>query len=110
MCGIAGLIGRDQRRASLAKMSSSIAHRGPEAEGLWRTQSLGWELGLVHRRLRIVDLGERSDQPMVRGSHTLVFNGEIYNFRQLRAELEKTGHQFTTTSDTEVILAAYRQW
>lgn len=110
MCGIAGAIGRDRERATLAKMSRSIAHRGPEAEGFWQADHLGWRVGLVHRRLRIVDLGERSDQPMVRGSNTLVFNGEIYNFRELRTELEKTGHEFTTSSDTEVILSAYRQW
>lgn len=110
MCGIAGWIGRGQESVSLGKMSRSIAHRGPEAEGFWEAQHSGWRLGLVHRRLRIVDLGQRSDQPMVRGARALAFNGEIYNFRELRTELERGGHRFTTTSDTEVILAAYRQW
>ena len=110
MCGIAGWIGRDQQRVSLRKMSQSIAHRGPEAEGFWRALHLGWRVEFVHRRLRIVDLAPRSDQPMVRGSLTLVFNGEIYNFRELRTELEREGHAFMTSSDTEVILAAYQQW
>lgn len=110
MCGIAGFINRGHARPSVERMSRSLAHRGPEAEGFWEAHRAGWRLGFVHRRLRILDVSERSDQPMTRGAHTLVFNGEIYNFRELRRELEQAGYQFATTSDTEVLLCAYAFW
>jgi asparagine synthase (glutamine-hydrolysing) len=91
-------------------MSASIAHRGPEAEGLWRTQQNGWSLQLIHRRLRIIDVSERGDQPMHRDRLTVAFNGEIYNFAELRTELERCGYRFLSDSDTEVILHAYACW
>jgi asparagine synthase (glutamine-hydrolysing) len=94
----------------MAKMSRCLQHRGPEAEGFCEAHQSQWRLGFVHRRLRILDISERSDQPMRRGPRTLVFNGEIYNFRELRRELEKDGCAFATTSDTEVILCAHERW
>lgn len=110
MCGIAGFISRGARRPNIAKMSACLRHRGPEAEGFQEAHEGEWRLGFVHRRLRILDISERSDQPMTRGSNTTIFNGEIYNFRELRRDLEKAGHAFSSTSDTEVILAAYAHW
>lgn len=94
----------------MADLSASLRHRGPEAEGFWEAHADEWRVGLVHRRLRILDVSERSDQPMTRGLDTVVFNGEIYNFRELRRDLEKAGHRFATSGDTEVLLAAYAQW
>jgi asparagine synthase (glutamine-hydrolysing) len=121
MCGIAGLIDparvRDgdrtdaadaATRAVLAQMSRAVAPRGPDAEGMW--QAPGVALG--HRRLKIIDLSDAAAQPMSNadGSVQLVFNGEIYNFADLRAELIGHGHQFRSRSDTEVIVHGYAQW
>jgi asparagine synthase (glutamine-hydrolysing) len=116
MCGIAGFILPGQvpdagRR--LAAMTDRIRHRGPDGEGYFvqRTADGGHTIGLGHRRLAIIDLAT-GDQPMTHQSAgvTLIFNGEIYNFRQLRAELEAKGHRFRTNSDTEVLLNAYVEW
>ncbi|GAB6037077.1 asparagine synthase (glutamine-hydrolyzing) [Fundidesulfovibrio butyratiphilus] len=110
MCGIVGYLASKDRAADreiLAAMAGSIAYRGPDGQGI----HTDGRLGLGHRRLAIIDLAT-GDQPMqsVDGSLWIVFNGEIYNFQSLRTELETTGHRFATRSDTEVILAAYRQW
>jgi asparagine synthase (glutamine-hydrolysing) len=88
-------------------MADALAHRGPDGSGVWTASGIG----LGHRRLSIIDL-ETGAQPMLSadGRLVLVFNGEIYNFREVRAELEPLGHRFSTQSDTEVILAAWRQW
>jgi asparagine synthase (glutamine-hydrolysing) len=87
-------------------MGDAIAHRGPDAEGFWTDPGLG----LVHRRLSIIDLGG-GDQPIGNedGSVQVVFNGEIYNYRDLRADLEKRGHRFRTNSDTEVLVHLYEE-
>ena len=112
MCGIAGRLnlrsGAPVEPASLERMCDLIAHRGPDA---WGTYCDG-PVGLAHRRLAIIDLSPAGKQPMwtADGAVGITFNGEIYNFQELRAELEGHGHVFRSRSDTEVILAAYRQW
>lgn len=88
-------------------MRDAMSLRGPDGAGIWLTKT--GELGLAHRRLAILDLSEAGAQPMVRGSHVIVFNGEIYNHRALRAELEAQGHVFRSHSDTEVLLALYAE-
>jgi asparagine synthase (glutamine-hydrolysing) len=111
MCGIAGIVSPDRALRSFASsMGRSIAHRGPEDEGVWNTLSEQLSVTFVHRRLRVIDLSGGGRQPMVRGSYTLVFNGEIYNFLELRRVLEEQGLTFNSNSDTEVILAAYSCW
>jgi asparagine synthase (glutamine-hydrolysing) len=111
MCGIAGLFHPDVPKpveaARVRAMADALAHRGPDGSGVWT----GPGIGLGHRRLSIIDL-ETGDQPMrsADGELALTYNGEIYNFRELRAELESHGHVFATASDTEVVLASWRQW
>src|SRR3954449_1464513 len=110
MCGIAGELRRDGRPdvAALRRMQDTMADRGPDGDGLWSER----RIGLAHRRLSIIDLSERGAQPMVdpRLGLACVFNGIVYNHRELRAELERTGHRFFSTSDTEVVLKGYAQW
>lgn len=111
MCGIAGLIagaGGSPDRAALEKMTRALAHRGPDAEGI----AIDGPAGLGHRRLSVLDLSTAANQPMrdASGRYTLVFNGEIYNFRDVRKTLEDLGHTFATNGDTEVVLAALKQW
>ncbi|MBM3565867.1 MAG: asparagine synthetase B, partial [Alphaproteobacteria bacterium] len=93
-------------------MRETMAHRGPDGSGLWRAPD--GRIGLAHRRLAIVDLSDRAAQPMAASDGTLhiVFNGEIYNHGELRVELTAKGHRDWRTdhSDTEVILAAFREW
>jgi asparagine synthase (glutamine-hydrolysing) len=110
MCGITGIFdrtGNPVNRQLLKAMTASIGHRGPDGEGLY----IDHEIGLGHRRLSIIDLGGGA-QPLANEDLTLqiVFNGEIYNFIELRKELAGFGHQFRTRSDTEVIVHAYEQW
>jgi asparagine synthase (glutamine-hydrolysing) len=114
MCGIAGVLvkGKPERLHLpdvLTQMSFSLATRGPDAEGVWVAPTK--EMGFAHRRLSIIDVNARSDQPMHSpdGRYTIVFNGEIYNYQLLREELRKKGRRFTTTSDTEVLLAMYAE-
>ena len=110
MCGIAGFIStpcgtETATLAAVQKMTDRMAARGPDAEGLWS----GEGVVLGHRRLAILDLDPRANQPMTSsdGRYVIVFNGEIYNFRALRRDLEADGASFRTTSDTEVLLALY---
>ncbi|MFK7814084.1 MAG: asparagine synthase (glutamine-hydrolyzing) [Maribacter sp.] len=111
MCGIAGIIhlDKDQKvtKEVLKKMADPIAYRGPDGEGFFVDKFVG----LAHRRLSIIDL-EGGDQPMfnTRGDISIVFNGEIYNYVELKKELQQLGHSFKTTSDTEVIIKSYEQW
>ena len=95
-------------RDLLARMTRAVAPRGPDAEGFW----LAPGVALGHRRLKIIDLSDAAAQPMgnADGSVQLVFNGEIYNFADLRAELLGHGHAFRSRSDTEVIVHGYTQW
>jgi asparagine synthase (glutamine-hydrolysing) len=97
--------GRPDRDA-LERMGDALAPRGPDGHGLW----LNGHAGLIHRRLAIIDLSERGAQPMRSDGLTVVFNGCIYNHRELRAELEGLGHRFFSSSDTEVILEGWREW
>jgi asparagine synthase (glutamine-hydrolysing) len=107
MCGIAGIISTDRSRISiqrLKKMTDTLVHRGPEAETFWTEQYTGFG----HRRLCIIDLTAGGAQPMhYLNRYTIIYNGEIYNYRELREDLEKKGYQFHSASDTEVLLAAY---
>ena len=109
MCGIAGFVGQGSVE-DLKRMTDALIHRGPDEEGLWIDEAKGAYLG--HRRLSILDLAG-GQQPMWTrdGRLGIVFNGEIYNFAELRQELEDAGHRFETHhSDTEVLLHGYRQW
>jgi asparagine synthase (glutamine-hydrolysing) len=110
MCGICGTVGRDPiDREALARMTAALRHRGPDDEGfLVEEHGDGVAVGLGFRRLSIIDL-ETGNQPIANedGSLQLVFNGEIYNYRELRSELESRGHRFTTNADTEVIVHLY---
>ncbi len=111
MCGIAGKIHFDQSpldSSLLEKMGKSLAHRGPDDSGIFNEKGVG----LVHRRLSIIDLSPRGHQPMTTEdqNYWIVFNGEIYNFLPLRDELEKKGYTFHSDSDTEVILYLYHEY
>ncbi len=111
MCGIAGILERDGAPASqvrLTAMCDALRHRGPDGEG----QVVDGPLGLGHRRLAIIDLSSLGRQPMVTadGRYTLTFNGEIYNFQELRAELAARGRSFVSRSDSEVLLQAFATW
>jgi asparagine synthase (glutamine-hydrolysing) len=111
MCGIAGLFHADVPKpvdpARIRAMTETLAHRGPDGSGIWTAPGVG----LGHRRLSIIDL-DTGDQPMLTADRRVAisFNGEIYNFREIRAELEAKGHRFVSQSDTEVVLAAWRHW
>src|SRR6266699_1388289 len=111
MCGLVvmlGLGGRQADAAVLSQMARSIAHRGPDDSGLYLDQQVGFGF----RRLSILDLSPTGHQPMCSqdGQLVVVFNGEIYNYIELRDELRAAGYCFRSTSDTEVLLAAYRHW
>jgi len=114
MCGIAGIVnfaGKAIDRQRLAAMARSLAHRGPDDHGIWTGKLAGASVGLVHRRLAIIDLSPAAAQPMFNtsGRLVLVFNGEIYNFLELRSLLAGT-FAFRTRSDAETIIAAYDRW
>src|SRR5690348_4278054 len=91
-------------------MSERLAHRGPDADGTWEFEDDRVVAQLGHRRLSIIDLSSAADQPLSKDGMTLVYNGELYNYRTLRAELVVRGVQFVTESDTEVVLEAWRYW
>lgn len=109
MCGICGLYApqaSEELERTIRPMMQSVAHRGPDGEGVF----VGEGVALGHRRLSIIDLSNAGSQPMTYGSATVVYNGEAYNFLQLRKELEDLGHSFNGHSDTEVLLHAYAAW
>lgn len=111
MCGIAGLLHHDGRPASqivLRAMTDAIAHRGPDGEGHF----CDGPIGLGHRRLSIIDLSDAARQPMTTrdGRFVMTFNGEIYNFQELKSALTIRGHRFTSSGDSEVLLAAFAEW
>jgi asparagine synthase (glutamine-hydrolysing) len=110
MCGIAGCYQQVDGHKLTDVMTTRIAHRGPDAGGIWSQENERVSIHLGHRRLSIIDLSTSADQPLVKGGLTLVYNGELYNYRELRAELQGKGASFITNSDTEVVLEAWRAW
>jgi asparagine synthase (glutamine-hydrolysing) len=111
MCGIAGILGaRAVNAVAVQAMTDVMAHRGPDGEGQWISDD--GRVCFGHRRLAIIDITEKSAQPMLSadGALTITFNGEIYNYKELRTELQSFGAKFTTDSDTEVLLSAYAAW
>ena len=110
MCGIAGCYQQTDGQKLVDIMSDRIAHRGPDATGTWSHEDDRVAVQLGHRRLSIIDLSAAADQPLSKHGLTLVYNGELYNYRALRAELTTSGVSFATRSDTEVVLEAWRTW
>jgi len=116
MCGITGVIGFDNSleisETKLRNMASYLKYRGPDKEGYYIKRNTDYSVALAHKRLSIIDLSEKADQPMhsPSGNSIIVFNGEIYNFRELKQILQKDGAQFYSNSDTEVILVAFEIW
>jgi asparagine synthase (glutamine-hydrolysing) len=112
MCGIAGFI--DFKKISsgdvLAQMATVLSHRGPDGQGVYFKNTNQATIGLGHRRLSIIDLSHAADQPMHYEGLHIIFNGEIYNYNEIRSQLIQKGHQFQTHSDTEVILHSWREW
>lgn len=114
MCGIAGLVSTNTE-ARIGAMLEAIAHRGRDDEGVWTSVAIdeaGRRVCLGHRRLAIIDVSSAGHQPMFyeNGRYAVTFNGEIYNYRELREELRAKGHEFQTDTDTEVLLAAFAEW
>ena len=114
MCGISGIVSfrSPVDQYVLKAMRETLLHRGPDDAGLWMREKGPPFVGFAHRRLSIIDLSESARQPMSydAGNLTIVYNGEIYNYVELRKELEGLGCNFRTDSDTEVLLAAFYQW
>lgn len=112
MCGIAGILsgGEPINEKLLTHLGQKLAHRGPDGQQIWLSPDRA--CGFVHARLAIIDTDARSDQPFVSedGRYTIVFNGEIFNFLELRTELSAQGYRFRTEGDTEVLLNGYRAW
>ena len=111
MCGVAGIIDYDVDEISikvLKKITNSITHRGPDGEGFWIEN----DIGIGHKRLSIIDLSDAGVQPMfsMDKRYVISYNGEIYNFLELRKELEKDGFVFNSRTDTEVVLNSFIKW
>jgi asparagine synthase (glutamine-hydrolysing) len=110
VCGIAGCYQQGDGHKLVDVMTDRIAHRGPDAAGRWDHEDDRVAVQLGHRRLSIIDLSTAADQPLTKDGLTLVYNGELYNFQTLRAQLTARGTRFVTRSDTEVVLEAWRAW
>jgi asparagine synthase (glutamine-hydrolysing) len=110
VCGIAGCYQQADGRKLVDIMTDRIAHRGPDAAGFWNHEDDRVSVQLGHRRLSIIDLSTAADQPLSKDGLTIVYNGELYNYRTVRAELVVRGVRFVTESDTEVVLEAWRYW
>ncbi len=112
MCGITGFIdfNKNSSEKVLQSMKDTLFHRGPDGSGLQLFETEHAQVGLGHRRLSIIDLSEGGKQPMQLAQVTVTFNGEIYNYREIKNELAQLGHTFQSSSDTEMILHAYQQW
>ena len=111
MCGIAGYInlkGEPASSVTIKKMMDAIAHRGPDGEGQW----IEGPVAIGHRRLAIIDLSSAGRQPMLSDDkrYVLTYNGEIYNYRELRKDLTAEGYRFCSSSDSEVVLYAFSKW
>ena len=110
MCGIAGCYQRRDGPALTRAMTTLLGHRGPDGEGIYDYERDGITASLGHRRLSIIDLSDAAAQPFAKGGLTLTYNGELYNYRDLRRELASHGVRFCSTSDPEVVLEAWRHW
>jgi asparagine synthase (glutamine-hydrolysing) len=110
VCGIAGCYQQADGRKLTDVMIDRITHRGPDAGEVWSHETERVSLHLGHRRLSIIDLSAAADQPMRKGNLALLYNGELYNYKELRTELQAAGATFTTSSDTEVVLEGWRHW
>jgi asparagine synthase (glutamine-hydrolysing) len=110
MCGIVGIISKGQTVTDehVAAMRQTIAHRGPDGEGVYISDDN--RIGLGHRRLSLVELNDKGAQPMHKYGYTIVFNGEVYNYRELARTLKAEGYELASHSDTEIILTAYHAW
>jgi asparagine synthase (glutamine-hydrolysing) len=112
MCGIAGFVDFNQQSSPdiLKKSTDALLHRGPDGSDYEFFQNANFQVGLGHRRLSIIDLTEGGKQPMQHDNFWITFNGEVYNYAEVKAELIALGHSFQSTSDTEVILHSFQQW
>lgn len=110
MCGIAGCFQQVDGQTLVASMSATLEHRGPDDEGTYRSEGGQVCCQLAHRRLAVIDLGTGGHQPLRKNGLVLTYNGEVYNYRELRHELEAGGARFHSASDTEVVLEAWRRW
>src|SRR6478672_1046521 len=110
MCGVAGSYQQADGKVVVNAMIDRLGHRGPDACGVLELVDPETAVVLAHRRLSIIDLSTAADQPLVKDGLTLSYNGELYNYREIRRELEGRGVRFTTSSDTEVVLEAWRAW
>jgi asparagine synthase (glutamine-hydrolysing) len=110
VCGIAGCYQQPDGQKLVDIMTDKIAHRGPDSAGIWNHEHNGVTAQLGFRRLSIIDLSAAADQPLHKDGLTIIYNGELYNYRELRAELSRYGVGFATHSDTEVVLEAWRRW
>ena len=115
MCGLAGLVSASPSSEARTRVSNALQglnHRGPDGVGISQSSARGFSVTLGHTRLQIIDLSSSSDQPMrsSSGRFEIVFNGEIYNYLEVRQALQKEGVTFQSTGDTEVLLAAWERW
>lgn len=113
MCGICGFISEKEiTTENLKNMNNTINYRGPDSEGIYFEETDGKKIGLAHKRLAIMDLSPLGHQPMFSEDKNIIviFNGEIYNFQEIKEDLEKKGYKFRSTSDTEVIVKGYEEY
>ena len=112
MCGIVGFVNFEHRADAkiIEQMTESLTHRGPDDVGHFFSIEQQASIALGHRRLSILDLSSRGNQPMKFENLLMVYNGEIYNYRELRAQLEAAGYRFHSNSDTEVVMYALALW
>ena len=112
MCGIVGFVdySNKTKKQTIRDMTNSMTHRGPDGADTWSNSNNNNTISLGHRRLSILDLSQNGSQPMTFDGLTIVFNGEIYNFKDIKKELASNGYKFLSNSDTEVLLKAFHCW